>query len=409
MSTIHPYLLLCVLLISSPAGVWTQCQACKCQSRCSTLLLYCRTILFFCLIASGLVQFQLNPNPVEYDSGIIRATGGPGLPTSGCSGTSLVSCLASSTPIGDDVRESTSLTDLSSTLAWNQDVTITIGLNTLTRVRGVNLFFYNIPSMGIGFPHEIELTWGDNTIIVDNPLRHAVLGNTDLSQSDNSLRNVTIAVLPDNIGDMYRAVSITFRFSDTSGIRWLILSEVEICTEGTHIYVYSMKVLAIITISHIVVNYSPRQDSIPVTTQGDEVIRLEPNTIWSQIDLTCTAVIEGSFKWVWSGPGVDDSQKILTNTNRTSSITIPQLSTDSAGMYSCLAMYDSQSLPAGVTSSANGSISFTLQFDSKYTLKVGSQYGRKLLRYSASSGFYMINAKNISDINLCQIKSDVYI
>ena len=190
------------------------------------------TILFFCIIASGLVQFQLNPNPVEYDSGIIRATGGPGLPASGCSGTSPVACLASSTPIGDGVREPTSLTDLSSTFAWNQDVTIIIGLNTLTRVRGINLFFYNIPSMGIGFPHEIELMWGDNIVLVNNPLRHAVLGNSDLSQSDNTLRNVTIAVLPDNIGDVYRVVSVTFRFN---GIRWLILSEVEVCTEGTHI------------------------------------------------------------------------------------------------------------------------------------------------------------------------------
>ena len=236
MSIIHPYLLLCVLPISSPISspVWTQCQACKCQSRCSTLLLYCRTILFFCLIASGLLQLQLNPNPVEYDSGIIRATGGPGLPISGCFGTSPVTCHASFTPIGDGVREPISLTDLSSTFAWNQDVTIIIGLNT--RVRGINLFFYNIPSMGIGFPHEIELNWGDvNTVIVNNSLRHAVLGNSDLSQEDNTTRNITIAVLPDNIGNEYKEVSITIRFPDASRIRWLILSELEICTEGTRV------------------------------------------------------------------------------------------------------------------------------------------------------------------------------
>ena len=99
------------------------------------------------------------------------------IPSRGCSGTSPVSCLASSTPIGDGVREPTSLTDLSSTLAWNQDVNIAIGLNTSTRVRGINLFFYNIPSMDIGFPHEIELMFGDNPLLVNNPLRHAVLGN----------------------------------------------------------------------------------------------------------------------------------------------------------------------------------------------------------------------------------------
>ena len=235
MSTTRLHLLLCVLLISSPAGVWTQCQAvCKCQSRCSTPYFILYDHSFFCLIASSLVQFRLNPNPVEYDSGTIRTTGGHGLPSSGCSGTSPVSCLASSTPIGDGVREPTSLTDLGSILAWNQDVTISSGLSMSTRVRGVNLFFYNIPSMGIGFPHEIELMFGDNTLLVNNPLRHAVLGNSDLSQSDNTTRNVTIAVLPDNIGDEYRAVSITFRFSDANHIRWFILSEVEICTEGSY-------------------------------------------------------------------------------------------------------------------------------------------------------------------------------
>ena len=173
---------------------------------------------------------------MEYDSGTIRTIGGPGLPASGCSGTSPVNCLASSTPIGDGVRESTSLTDLGLTLAWNQDVTITIGLNTLTRVRGINLFFYNIPSMGIGLPHEIELMWGNvNTVLAMNPLRYAVLGNSDLSQEDNATRNITIAILPDNIGDEYTAVSITVRFPDASCIRWLILSEVEICTEGTRV------------------------------------------------------------------------------------------------------------------------------------------------------------------------------
>ena len=128
-------------------------------------------------------------------------------------------------------------------------------------------------------------------------------------------------------------------------------------------------------------NYTLRQDSIPVTTQGDELIQLRPNNIQSQINLTCTVEIEGSFEWVWSGPGVDVSQIVLTDTNRTSSITIPQLNTDSAGMYSCLAMYDPQSLPMGVTSSAKGSTSFALLFDSKYTLNHHDEYYYITLTY----------------------------
>ena len=112
-------------------------------------------------------------------------------------------------------------------------------------------------------------------------------------------------------------------------------------------------------------NYTPQQDSIPLTARSDGSIQLGPNNIQSQISLTCTVEIEGSFEWVWSGPGVDNSQKILADTNRTSSIIIPQLSTDSAGMYSCLTMYDPQSLPMGMTSNANGSISFIFQLERK--------------------------------------------
>ena len=52
-----------------------------------------------------------------------------------------MSYLSNSTPIGDGVCEPTSLTDLSSTFAWNQDVIIIVGLSPAARVRGVNRFF----------------------------------------------------------------------------------------------------------------------------------------------------------------------------------------------------------------------------------------------------------------------------
>ena len=45
-----------------------------------------------------------------------------------------MSCLSNSTPIGDGVHEPTSLTDLSSTFAGNQDVIIIIGLSLAARV-----------------------------------------------------------------------------------------------------------------------------------------------------------------------------------------------------------------------------------------------------------------------------------
>ncbi len=117
---------------------------------------------------------------------------------------------------------------------------------------------------------------------------------------------------------------------------------------------------------YIPVNYTPRQDSIPLITQGDELIWLQPNNIQSKINFTCTVEIEGSFQWVWSGPAVDVSQQVFANTNRTSSITLSQLSSDSAGNYNCTATYDPRSLPMGVTTNTVGSRIFTLQLESKH-------------------------------------------
>ena len=116
-------------------------------------------------------------------------------------------------------------------------------------------------------------------------------------------------------------------------------------------------------------NVSPRQDLIPLTPQDNEVIRLQSDNIQSQIDLTCTVEIEGSFQWVWSGPAaMSMSQQVFANTNRTSSITLTQLSTEFAGTYTCTATYDPRSLPLGMTTSAMGSRILTLQFDSTYAV-----------------------------------------
>ena len=176
----------------------------------------------------------MNPNPVVYDSGVRRNTGemDPGL--TGCFGNDPATCQAGGTAIDDGRRQPASLTDLSSTFAWNRDVIITAGLSP-ARVTAVNLFFYNIPSMDIGLPHKIELNWGNtNQVFTPNRLGLAVLGNSDLSQEDNTTRNVTIAAIADTNDDEtgYTAFSITFRFSDANPIRWLILSEVEICTDS---------------------------------------------------------------------------------------------------------------------------------------------------------------------------------
>ena len=122
--------------------------------------------------------------------------------------------------------------DTSKVFAWNREVSIDYSITT-TRVRQVNLFFYNIPSSGIGLP-PVELFWGDtNPLNPDVPLSHAIVGNQDLSQDDRTLRNVSLVVTTDqddpSITD-YRFFRIRFTFSAvTNLIDWILLSEVQLC------------------------------------------------------------------------------------------------------------------------------------------------------------------------------------
>ena len=197
------------------------------------MYVYILQILYHCLAlllhVDQEAQIRLSVAPVLYDNGSVVTISSPG-----CSG---LICTSGFLPIDDGASGPENLTDLSAVFAWNQDVTITIGtaVGEETRVTGINLFYYNIPSMGIGLPHEVELNWGASPTLSNNRLGHVVLGNQDLSEDDSILRNVTIAALATDAADEvpFRSIAITFRFSDANHIKWLLLSEIEICNDPT--------------------------------------------------------------------------------------------------------------------------------------------------------------------------------
>ena len=123
----------------------------------------------------------------------------------------------------------------SKVFAWNREVNIDYTIPT-TKVRQVNLFFYNVPSSGIGLP-PAELFWGDiNPLNPNIALSHAIVGNQDLSQDDRTLRNVSLVVTTDQDDPsipVYRYFRIRFTFpAQTSLIYWILLSEVQLCGEA---------------------------------------------------------------------------------------------------------------------------------------------------------------------------------
>ena len=127
--------------------------------------------------------------------------------------------------------------DTSKVFAWDREVSIAFAIQS-TKVRKVNLFFYNIPSSGIGLP-PAELFWSNvNPFTPNNSLSHVIVGNQDLSQDDSTLRNVSLVVTTNQddtqiVPTDYRYFRIHFTFPiETILIDWILLSEVQLCGEA---------------------------------------------------------------------------------------------------------------------------------------------------------------------------------
>ena len=124
--------------------------------------------------------------------------------------------------------------DTSKVFAWDREVNISFATATTeTKVKKVNLFFYNIPSSGIGLPLA-ELFWSNvNALNPDAPLSHVIVGNQDLSQDDRTLRNVSLVVTTSQDSNPdYRFFRIHFIVpAETILINWILLSEVQLCGE----------------------------------------------------------------------------------------------------------------------------------------------------------------------------------
>ena len=146
----------------------------------------------------------------------------------GCIGDSTALTCGGDGLLGDGDPGSVDL-DISNVLAWNETVDILFTLSPSDSVQQVNLFFHNEPQEGVGLPSIIELHWSDiNPGVPDNPLDYTILGNQELSQSDERLRNVTLAVTISDLLD-YRYFRVHFAFPESSQINTLLLSEVQLC------------------------------------------------------------------------------------------------------------------------------------------------------------------------------------
>ena len=66
---------------------------------------------------------------------------------------------------------------------------------------------------------------------------------------------------------------------------------------------------------------------------------LVQDKVQSSLSLSCTVNNNGTFHWSWSGPGVNNGAISLSDTTRTSILTISNVSYNDAGNYTCSVFY----------------------------------------------------------------------
>ena len=168
-----------------------------------------------------------------------------------CTGDPFVSCNdLSINPLTDgEYGDISNGVDSSQFIAWSESSRITLtragSTDTLVSVRTINLFFYHDPALGVGLP---ELTIGASTADIDpgDPLLYDILSNQDLAADDAQVRNVTIALSQNIVGDANR---IHIAFSLTNGVQQVALSEVELCSDIGRTSYHSHAFILIISIS----------------------------------------------------------------------------------------------------------------------------------------------------------------
>ena len=183
----------------------------------SYFVLTCEHILYLTLFSdTEWGSYELSERPRDFE----------GVPTTGaCTTNEGTRCLGPGfRALGGlgrlgDGEHGTQTLNVSAVQAWNQTVSMTLS-SFSSPIVGINLYFYNVPSRGIGLPYDIIINSAD--------LQFALEGNQDFSQDDNQLRNVTLI-----LQSLSRtSVMVTFTFSERDHIDWLLLTEIEVCTSS---------------------------------------------------------------------------------------------------------------------------------------------------------------------------------
>ncbi len=127
--------------------------------------------------------------------------------------------------IDGNLGEIPSPPNVSTIHAWRRsqgDVRVVFRYSSAAQVRHIQLYFYHIPSMGIGLPDVALSAAGTSQY-------YHVTGNQELNQTDARRRMIVLSLIDTFVSQ--NNYGIVFTFGTSSNVEWLLLSEVGLCTE----------------------------------------------------------------------------------------------------------------------------------------------------------------------------------
>ena len=177
------------------------------------------------------ISLAVEPNQIGFRAPFPGEFFGNSTSPASCFGGTVRYCDIISNPLTDgDYADTLDRVYSSKFIAWGESSQfhlIAHDNNYFHSIKTINLFFYHNQMLGMGLPRSVNISFSTSDIDEGIIREYTIIGNQDLVSGDSKVRNVTLVLTENIVGDASR---FYITFSRTNGPQVFALSEVELCS-----------------------------------------------------------------------------------------------------------------------------------------------------------------------------------